>query len=61
MSTPKREEVMGEWRKFHNEQLHNMQSSPNAIKVTEEDGMGAACEAGMGICQKHTSYRRISQ
>jgi hypothetical protein len=27
---PKREEVM-EWRKLHNEELHNLYSSPNQI------------------------------
>jgi hypothetical protein len=25
---PKRDEVTGEWRKLHNEQLHNLYSSP---------------------------------
>jgi hypothetical protein len=25
---PKRDEVMGEWRKLHNEELHNLYSSP---------------------------------
>jgi hypothetical protein len=26
---PKRDEVTGEWRKLHNEELHNLYSSPN--------------------------------
>jgi hypothetical protein len=26
---PKRDEVMGYWRKLHNEELHNLYSSPN--------------------------------
>jgi hypothetical protein len=26
---PKRDDVTGEWRKFHNEELHNLYSSPN--------------------------------
>jgi hypothetical protein len=25
---PKRDEVTGDWRKLHNEELHNLQSSP---------------------------------
>jgi hypothetical protein len=29
---PKREEATGEWRKLHNEELHNMYSSPDIIK-----------------------------
>jgi hypothetical protein len=26
---PKREDVTGSWRKLHNEELHNLYSSPN--------------------------------
>jgi hypothetical protein len=29
---PKRDEVAGEWRKLHNEELHNLYSSPNIIR-----------------------------
>jgi hypothetical protein len=29
---PKRDEVMGEWRKLHNEELHNLYSSPYIIR-----------------------------
>jgi hypothetical protein len=28
---PKRDEVTGEWRKLHNEELHILYSSPNII------------------------------
>jgi hypothetical protein len=28
---PRRDEVTGEWRKLHNEELHNLYSSPNII------------------------------
>jgi hypothetical protein len=28
---PKRDEVTGEWRKLHNQELHNLYSSPNII------------------------------
>jgi len=28
---PKRDEVTGEWRKLHNEELNEMYSSPNII------------------------------
>jgi hypothetical protein len=30
---PKRNEVTGEWRKLHNEELHDLYSSPNIIRV----------------------------
>jgi hypothetical protein len=30
---PKRNEVTGEWRKLHNEELHDLYSSPNIIRI----------------------------
>jgi hypothetical protein len=30
---PKRDEVAGEWRKLHNEQLHDLYSSPSIIRI----------------------------
>jgi hypothetical protein len=30
---PKRDEVTGDWRKVHNEKLHNFYSSPNIIRM----------------------------
>jgi hypothetical protein len=30
---PKREEVAGDWRRLHNEELHNLYASQNFIKV----------------------------
>jgi hypothetical protein len=29
----KRDEVTGDWRKLHNEELHNLYSSPNVIRM----------------------------
>jgi hypothetical protein len=30
---PKRDEVMGEWRKSHNKELHDLYSSPSIIRI----------------------------
>jgi hypothetical protein len=32
---PKRAEVTGDWRNLHNEELHNLHSSPNIIRITK--------------------------
>jgi hypothetical protein len=41
----KRDEVTGGWRKLHNEELHNLYSSPNIIRMIKrgENEMGRAC------------------
>jgi hypothetical protein len=31
---PKRDEVTGNWRKVHNEELHNLYTSPDAVRMT---------------------------
>jgi hypothetical protein len=30
---PRRDDVTGDWRKLHNEELHNLYSSPNIIRM----------------------------
>ena len=30
---PKRDEVAGQWRKLHNEELNDLYSSPNIVRV----------------------------
>jgi hypothetical protein len=32
---PKRDEVTGEWRKLHNEELHDVYSSPSIIRMVK--------------------------
>jgi hypothetical protein len=34
---PKRDEVTGRWRKLHNEELHDLYSSPSVNRVIEVD------------------------
>jgi hypothetical protein len=36
---PKRDEVTGDWRKQHNEELHNLYSSPNIIRMIKSRRM----------------------
>jgi hypothetical protein len=36
---PKRDEVTGEWRKLHNEELHSLFACPNIIRQIISRGM----------------------
>jgi len=36
---PRREEVTGEWRRLHNEELHHLYSSPNNLRVIKSRRM----------------------
>jgi hypothetical protein len=40
---PKREEVAGDWRRLHNEELHNLYASSNVIMVIKSREMGGTC------------------
>jgi len=42
---PKRDEVTGEWRKLHNEELNDLYSLPNIVRggKIEMNEMGRAC------------------
>ena len=44
---PKRDEVTGEWRKLHNEELNDLYSLPNIVRVVKSrtNEMGRACSA----------------
>ena len=39
---PKRDEVIGEWRKSHNEELKDLYSLPNIVRVVKSRRMGWA-------------------
>jgi hypothetical protein len=48
---PKRYDVMGDWRKLHNEEFHNLYSSPNIIRMIKSRRMRwAGHVARMGAC-----------
>jgi hypothetical protein len=53
---PKRDEVTGGWRKLHNEELHNLYSSPSKTRMIKSRRMRWAGQiARMGETRK--SYR----
>jgi hypothetical protein len=53
---PKRNEVTGEWRKLHNEELRDMYSSPSIIRIIKSMRMRwAGHVARMG--EKRNAYR----
>jgi hypothetical protein len=59
---PERDEVTGEWRKLHNEDLHNLCSSPNIIRIIKSSRMRwAGHVARMGENRKHIGYWLESQ
>ena len=43
---PRRDEVTGEWRRLHNEELNDLYSSPNSVgDKIEKNEMGWVCGA----------------
>jgi hypothetical protein len=54
---PNRDEVTGDWRKLHNEELHNLYSSPSIIRVIKSRRMRwAEHVARMGVKGMHIVY-----
>jgi hypothetical protein len=55
---PKRDEVTGEWKKLHNEELRDLYSSPNIIRIIKAMKMRwAGHVARMG--EKRNAYRLL--
>jgi hypothetical protein len=55
---PKRDGVTGGWRKLHNEELHNLYTSPSKIRIIKSWRMrGAGHVARMG--EKRDVYRLL--
>ena len=56
ISGPERDEVTGEWRRLHNEELYAVYSSPNIIRVIKSRRLGwAGHVARMG--ERRGAYR----
>jgi hypothetical protein len=54
----KRDEVTGNWRKLHNEELHDLYSSPNIIRMIKSRRMKRAGYVAR-MREKRNAYRRL--
>jgi len=54
---PKRDDVTGEWRKLHNEELNELYCSPNIVRVIKSRKMSwAGHVARMGMGEAYTWF-----
>jgi hypothetical protein len=54
---PERDEVTGEWRKLHNEELHDLYSSPSITRIMKLKMKWAGLVARMGV--KRNAYKLL--
>jgi hypothetical protein len=54
---PKRDDVTGEWRKLHNEELNDLYFSPSIVRMTKSRRMGL----GGGACGAYRGEKRRIQ
>jgi hypothetical protein len=58
ISGPKRDEVTGEWRKLHNEELYDLYCSPNSVWLIKSRRIRwTGYVARMGRGKVHTGFR----
>jgi hypothetical protein len=50
--------VTGDWRKLYNEELHNLYSSPNIIRMIKSRRMGWTGHVAM-MGEKRNAYRML--
>jgi hypothetical protein len=55
---PKRDEVMGEWERLHNEELHDLYSSPSIIRINKSRRMTWAGHVAR-MWEKRNAYRLL--
>jgi hypothetical protein len=55
---PKRDEVTGEWRKLHNEELRDLYSSPSIIRIFKSRNMRWAEQVAL-MGEKRSSYSSL--
>jgi hypothetical protein len=55
---PKRDEVTGEWRQLHNEELHDLYSSPSIIRIIKFRRMRWAGHVAR-MAEKRNVYRLL--
>jgi hypothetical protein len=65
---PKRDEVTGEWRKLHSEELHSLYSSPDIIRQVKANEVGGECgthgrgeKSVQGLCGKPEGKRPLGR